>query len=207
MRRKRFAIFFLTILATGCSNNVRLQSPLRKPPLVEKTQASVMLTYTAALRNHACLVDKGYIAESWPVALGPPSMEMFDTIFRSLFTKVAIVDTAPARRQLPNDFLIAEIGISKFTGCEARWPIVGSRIEILYEVAFKRADGKLIALLHGHGSAGPKDNLREYGRAEPTIEVESEYLEAAISVAMRKAAASFLIAFEKNPEIRQWLGK
>jgi len=92
-RRSNLAILALSLLISACSYTVPLQSPLGQVPLVEKAPISVAIHYAEELRNHKCTVSKGYIAESWPLELGPPSIEMFGRIFSALFDKVIPPDS------------------------------------------------------------------------------------------------------------------
>ena len=197
------------VLLSACSttSNVPLDSPLRQPPAVERLPGSIAILYAENLRHHRCIAGKGYIAASWIVELGPPSIGMFDRIFSALFENPVTLQANAASRIPANSKGVIEVSLLNFDGCDARWPVVGSKIEVAYQATLRAKDGSVIARWEGHGRAGPTDNLDGYTETVPFGEVETRYLGAVTSLAMRRAAADFVINFERDQSLRAWLEK
>ncbi len=173
---------------------------------MEPAPVSVGIYYSEDLRNHKCTGDKGYIAYSWTFALGPPSIEMFDILFTALFRDVETLDIGPGITTSRDQRDIIELRLSEFNGCEASWPILGTTvIDIAYEAIVWSAEGEKVAQWKGQGRAGRGDDLGSYGGS--AWEPELSHLAALTSVAMRKAAADFIINFKNDPAVRAWLGK
>ena len=204
---KTLVIIMLVALAPGCISTVSLKSPLRQPPLIEKSLKPVVILYSANLQNHKCIIDKGYIAESWTIALGPPSMEMFNLIFEGIFDNPQVVGTNIDALAFVEPKNLIEVSLLRFDGCEARWPIVESKIEVAYEAILRNANGGTIARWVGRGQAGPDEISENYTATDPSIAVEARYLSDVTGIAMRKAAADFVINFDKDAKIRDWLRK
>lgn len=200
-------VIVFAMLASACSSIVPLRSPLSQPPLIEKSLIPVAILYSENLRNHKCILDKGYIAETWTMSLGPPSMEMFNLIFATTFENVLVMGSNSNAFSAARPMNIIEVSLLKYDACEAGWPIIGARIEVAYEAILRDTDGVTIARWEGHGQAGPEDNLESYAVDVPMIKVETRYLSAVTGIAMRRAAADFIINFDKDAEIRTWLGK
>ena len=204
---KFLAILVVTIQVTACSSIVPLKSPLSQPPLVEKSLIPVVIFYAENLEKHKCIVDKGYIAATWAIEIGPPSVEMFNQIFDAFFEKAVVAGKHSDIVTYDGPKSIIEVRLLSFDGCEARWPIFGTSIEVAYEATLRTMDGVTIARWEGRGKAGPDDDLKNYTDTTSVTEVEAQYLGTVTSIAMRKAAADFIINFDKNTEIRAWLGK
>jgi hypothetical protein len=203
---RHLAIAMLAMLLPACSsmNLVPIRAPLSQPPLVEKLQIPVVVQYSEDLQNHTCLVDKGYILETWAIALGPPSIDMFNLIFSALFEKAMPINLDSDAMASIRPRHIIELRLSMFDGCEASWPILGTSVEIAYEATLHDVEGGIITRWEGRGKAGPGDTLENYMRANSTIGIETVYLSNVISLAMRNAAADFIINFDKDVKIRAW---
>lgn len=197
------------MLLSACSttSNVPLSSPLKQPPAVEKQPGSIAIVYAENLRHHQCIAGRGYIAASWTIELGPPSIGMFDQIFSALFENPGTLQ-ADAASQIPaNSKGVIEVSLLKYDGCEVSWPIVGQKIEVAYQAILRARDGEVIARWEGRGRAGPTDNLEGYKETIPWVGVETRYLGALTSLAMRRAAADFVINVERDQRLRAWLEK
>ncbi len=110
------------VLLSACSttSNVPLSSPLKQPPAVETLPGSIAILYAENLRHHRCIAGKGYIAASWTIELGPPSIGMFDRIFSALFENPVRLQ-ADAASQIPaNSKGVIEVSLLNFDGCEAQ---------------------------------------------------------------------------------------
>lgn len=196
------------VLLSACSttNNVPLSSPLKQPPAVETLPGSMAIRYAENLRHHRCIAGKGYIAASWIVELGPPSIGMFDRIFSAFFENPVL--QADAASQIPaNPKGVIEVSLLKYDGCEVTGPIGSQTIGVVYQASLRARDGGVIARWEGHGRAGPADNLEGYEEKIRFGEVETRYLGAVTSLAMRRAAADFVINFERDQRLRAWLEK
>jgi hypothetical protein len=196
------------LLLAACSGTVPVRSPLAQPPLVERAPMTVAIRYAEDLRHHKCLVHKGYIAETWTIELGQPSMDMFKRIFSALFDKTFTVGPGlngqSAERQAP----LIEVRLLDYDGCEASWPIVGTaNIGVAYEATLRDKGGAQIARWQGRGRAGAADYAAGTPDSGTGLGVEALYLSTVTRLAMRKAAADFIIRYEQDPGIRAWLGK
>lgn len=192
----------LSIGAGGCSGTVPV-SPDIVRPVVEPTKIAVDIHYADDLQDHECTGDGGYIAFSWAFALGPPSIEMFNVIFATLFTDVEFSDASSEIAFLGDQRDVIELHLSSFTGCQASWPIFGTTvIEIRYEAIVWSAEGEELVRWGGYGQAGPGHDL--LGNNGPMLEPELAHLNALTSVAMRNAAADFVVNFETDPAVRAW---
>lgn len=191
------------MIISACSNTVPLKSPLRQPPLVEKTPISVAILYLDDLQHHKCIANKGYIAESWTIELGSPSIEMFNLIFASLFATVMVIDSGFDTQEAYGLKGIIEVNLQMFDGCDVSWPIVGKSIEVSYKAILRDIDGTIITSWEGRGRARSNDHLVSYAKGV----LETGYLSATTSIAMRKAAADFIINFKKDAVIHAWTRK
>ena len=203
----------LSLGAVGCSDAVPLDPAIVRP-VVEPAKIAVNIHYAEDLRDHECTGDEGYIAFSWTFALGPPSIEMFNVIFTALFKDVEFRDTPPDFTFPGDQREVIELHLSEFTGCQASWPILGTTvIDIGYEAIVWSAEGEELARWNGRGRAGPGDDPRGYSfeglgykikRGSLVLEPELTHLNALTSVAMRKAAAAFVVNYENDPAVRAW---
>jgi hypothetical protein len=197
------------VLLSACSttSTVPLSSPLKQPPAVEKRPGSMAILYAENLRHHRCIAGKGYLAASWMIELGPPSIGMFDQIFSAFFENPVTLQPGAASKVPVDSNGEIEVRLLNFDGCEARWPIVNQKIEVAYQATLRAKDGSVIAQWEGLGRAGPEDNLEGYTEKVPFLQVETAYLGAVTSLAMRRAAADFVINFERDLRVRSWLGQ
>ncbi len=192
------ALFFLLAsllitVAPGCSGTgtPAVEPPILKP-VIEPAPVSVAVYYSEDLRDHRCTGD-------WTFAMGPPSIEMFDVLFTALFADVQTRDTGPTITTPGDQRDVIELHLSHFTGCQASAPNV---IDIAYEAIVWSVEGEKKAQWKGWGSAGRKDDLGRYSASPPS---KMTHLAALTSVAMRRAAADFVVNFQKNPAVRSWL--
>lgn len=197
------------VLLSACSttSNVPLSSPLKQPPAVEKLPGSIVILYAENLRHHWCIAGKGYMAASWIIELGPPSIGMFDRIFSAFFENPVTLQVDAASQIPANSKGVIEVSLLKYDGCEVTWPIVGQKIEVAYQATLRTRDGSVIARWEGRGRAGPADNLEGYTERIPWVGVETRYLGAVTNLAMRRAAADFAINFERDQRLRAWFEK
>ncbi len=192
----------LGLLLAGCSSTLSIQ-PNTPAPVVEPVPVSVGVYYADALRNHTCTGGKGYIAFDWTVAMGPPSIAMFDRLFAAMFRKAETVNTRPGATPAPEPRDVIEVRLTEFNGCDARWPIIGTTtIRVAYEAILWSAQGRELARWQGRGQAGPRDPLDDYRPSG-----EAAYLAALTSLAMRKAATDFVLNFEGNSVVQARLKK
>lgn len=202
------AILALGMFVSACSSTVPVSSPLERPPLVEKIPVTVRILYADSLSHHQCTAGKGYISAAWSIALGSPSIEMFDGIFAALFDKPLTGDGSSQGAASNARAPLIEVRLLEYDGCEARWPIVGTTtVRITYEATLRDREGNLIARWQGRGKAMPADYASAVPGNEMVASIEMQYLSTMTRLAMRRAAADFIINFEKEPGIRAWLGK
>ena len=197
-RQGKSAILVLSLLISACSYTVPLRSPLGQAPLVEQAPISIAIRYEEGLRNHKCTVSSDIFA-NWLIELGPPSIEMFDLAFSALFNKVIPLGSGVKEQAAAGQYPIIEVRLLEFDGCEAHTQILRS-IEVAYEATLHDNDGTLIARWQGRGRAGMGAFREKIDSGDLT-----GYLSAVTSLAMRRAAADFIINFEQDPSIMAWL--
>jgi hypothetical protein len=199
MLQKLIGVFMLCLLPLGCAHIVAPEAPIQKPPLVQAIPLTVGVYYPEELQKYECETGKGYIFDKYVVRLGPASMKLYDLVFSGLFAKSFRVNnyntSAPGDQKVD----VVELMITNFTGCEARWPIIGrTYVSITYKAILRAASGEIIAEWVGTGHATPS----EVGNRNQT---EGKYLENLTAIAMRKTAADFVKNFQENPDINAWL--
>lgn len=203
-----FAVLLSLVLLSACSTSrVPLSSPLKQPPVVERIPGAVTIVYADELRNHQCSAGKGYLAASWDIALGPPSIDMFNQIFAAFFGKGVVQAPNLASEAAAEPENVFEVRLLEFDGCEAKWPIVGATVEVAYQVSLRDRGGAVLASWEARGRAGAKDNLQAYKEPVSVMEPETWYLGAATSMAMRRAAADLVVNLDRDLRFRKWQGK
>jgi len=202
----RFTLCLIALVAilAGCGGAVSVKPP-HVQPVVAPLPISVGVHYADDLKHHECTGDKGYMAYAWTFEMGPPSIELLDDVFRALFSDVEILETGYDIASPGDRKGVVDVHLLKFTGCEASWPIVGATVvEVAYEAVLRSAKGEVIAQWEGRGQAGPGDDFSEVQAC--VWEPELAHLAALTRLAMRKAAAGFVVAFEANTAIQEWAG-
>lgn len=194
------AVTLFCILASGCAEEVRLDA-LEVSPVVEKAPIKVAVIYDRALRNHHCSASKGYIAEEWIIALGPPSMEAFTPIFSSMFEDVVILN-AGEERQVKDDRYIIRLSLQEYTGCDVSWPIIGGSVEIAYSAEVMYRSEKVLGGWTGHGQATAQDYYAAPGKS--SLGIEGHYLARTTQIAIRNAVGDFLWKFEEDERVLAW---
>lgn len=193
-------ILFSCTAIAGCGGDVPLEAPVVRPAFAPAPVA-VDVLYAKALRDHECTGNEGYLAYAWTFRLGPPSMAMFDAVLPALFNEVNVLDarTDPGTSGRP----VVEVRLAEFTGCRAEWPIRGkATLDLAYEAVARTPEGRELARWSGRGRAAAADaDLYP----APATGVELAYLSVLTRVAMRRAAADFVVNFERDPSVRAWL--
>lgn len=198
LQMKFFLILISLMILYACSYVVNVQPPILQPPAVEKKPLTVGVLYSEALINQKCSVSKGYIAESWEIEIGPSSIKMFDLILEALFENVVKIDsmTSAFNKGLKN---VIEIRLKNYNGCEVGWPIFGSTIVVEYEAKFYKIDTTPITSWEGKGLSKPGDSHGSCGNVGPPYSFfEKEYLATTTCIAMRMAAADFIVNLQKS---------
>jgi|WetSurSiteA1Bulk_404760.scaffolds.fasta_scaffold18161_2 hypothetical protein len=203
---KSCPVLMLAMALSACSTVVHIQSPVSQPPLVEKIPISVGVFYSENLRHYKCVVDKGYIAASWIIELGPASVEMFNLIFGALFEEVIVVDSVTSGFEKGLKSVI-EVRLLGFNGCEASWPIFGASVKVAYEVILRGEDGIIIGGWQCRGEAVYGDSREGCSDKGLGLDPEGRYLGALTCVGMRRAVAEFIVNFQKDSQARAYLGK
>lgn len=206
----RLAMLVLPLLTVACSNTgtLTVRSPLQQPPALEKSPLTVAIRYAENLRHHTCIVKKGYVTSPSIIELGAPSIEMFGQIFTALFDKA--IPSGQGQHGLPASerFPYVEVGLQAYDGCEGERPIEGRTvISVAYAIALYDGDGALVGRWEGQGRAGPSDYLRAPPAKGLVLDPQSRYLAMLTELAMRRAAADFIIHYEKDQAVRAWLAR
>jgi hypothetical protein len=192
-----------TLALCGCTaqhKNVLVNPPLLDP-LVETKHAVVLISYHDDLVNHTCSTNAGQ-GTNWHFSLGPPSVEMFDALMRSLFTEVALPDG-----DLPSptsDFTEIQIELDRFSICPTFEPGV-SPVEIGYRLTIQppNSDRPLTWLGTGRAEAAEYqyDGWKEITEGKFTTE---QYLEQVTSTALRYAVADLVVNLHDDPQLAKW---
>jgi hypothetical protein len=201
MLRGLIGVSILCLLQLGCSYRIVPDAPIQRPPLVQAVPLTVGVYYSQDLEKYECETGKGYIFEKFAFGLGPASIKLYDLVFSGLFARTfRVYDYRPSMPD-KQEADVVELTITGFTGCEARWPIIGvTYVTITYRAILRAPSGKQIAEWIGTGAAAPSEG----GNRTQAI-TERKYLEAQTAIAMRKAAANFVTEFQQNPDIKAWI--
>ena len=198
MLQRLVGIFILCLLPLGCAHVVDPEAPIQKPPLVQAIPLTVGVYYPEELQKYECETGKGYIFEKYVVRLGPASTKLYDLVFSGLFAKSFRVNSYSPSASGDQKVDVVELMITNFTGCEARWSIIGTTyVSITYKAILRAPSGEIIAEWVGTGHATPSEGDKRV--------TEGKYLENLTAIAMRKTAADFVKNFQENPDINSWL--
>ncbi len=185
-------------LLLGCTYSVEPDVPIQNPPLVDAIPLTVGVYYSPELEGYECATGKGYIFDTYVFHPGPTSIKLFDLVFSGLFDGTFRVNSRPPLTQEDQEAEVVELTIAEFTGCEAAWPIIGvTTVAITYKAIIWAPTGEKVTSWDGWGIADSSDI--EVGISETT------HLEEVTSIAMRRAAADFIVEFHKNSGIKAWL--
>lgn len=195
-------VALLHFVAT-CSETVqpKVDAPT---PVVERAPIRVAVVYDKALANHHCVVSKGYIAEDWTIAIGPPSTAAFTKALGAMFEKATVLPAAEAG-QAAGDQTVIRISLDAYSGCDGSWPIIGGAVDVAYSARVTRGSGVALDGWTGRGRAAQAD-LAAYPSPESTLatSVEGYYLARLTEIAIRKAVADFIANFEDDPRVVAW---
>lgn len=197
MRTLAFVLALLGSLA-GCAGAQKATPTPEVPvPVIDRAPVAVGVRYAQSLLSHHCKGGEGYIAFDWSYELGPPSVAMFAPLFDAMFREARTLE--PGLAQGGTD--VVEVDLKTFTGCDASWPILGTTwIDVSYEAVLRDAGGAELTRWTGTGRAGPADEVQDLMR--PADDIEIAYLNALVSLAMRRAATDFLVRFERDAVVR-----
>jgi hypothetical protein len=184
----------------ACHYLVPLSSPITQPPLVAPIRGTIDVFYPAEFRTYDCKAGKGYLFDTFQIDLGAQSVTMFDRILEGLFEHIEHVERDPDFAGGSRAHPAIRLRLVRFTGCEAKWPIVGTTaIDIEYDADIYTRTGKAIAQITARGHADAFDIPTDASSDE------SQYLGRLTGAAMRKAAASFVADFQRREDIREAL--
>lgn len=197
--KMHLAVFaFVCVLVSSCSHTVIVEAPT-VIPVVETANIKVVVVYNEALRNFHCTASQGYIAEEWPITLGPASMTTFTSIFSSMFEDVVFLPTG-AELPVGDDIYVIRLSLESYTGCDVSWPIIGSPVAITYSADIMRGPEKVMEAWTGHGEGTAEEIVARQGS---TMSIEA-YLARITTLAIRRAAADFLWKFEEDERVLAW---
>lgn len=198
MTTRLTAFAFVCVLVSSCSHTVIVEAPT-VTPVVEAVNIKVAVIYNEALRNFHCTASQGYIAEEWPIKLGPASMVTFTTIFSSMFEDVVFLPTG-AEAPVGDDTYVIRLSLESYTGCDVSWPIIGSPVAVTYSAEVLRGPDKVMEAWTGYGEGTAEEIVARHGS---TINIE-DYLASITTLAIRRAAADFLWKFEEDERVLAW---
>jgi len=144
MLQRFVGMLVFCLLPLGRAHIIAPDAPIQNPPLVQAIPLTIGVYYPEELQRYECETGKGYIAEKFVIRLGPASTKLYDLIFSSLFAKSFRVNNY--RPSAPGDQKVdvVELMITNFTGCEARWPIIGANMNTIYKAILRTPSGEKI---------------------------------------------------------------
>ncbi len=153
-------------------------------PLVEPLPLTVGVYYGPAFRIHESTIKRSGASrvDRYHLRLGPSSVALFDRILEAQFTEVRHVDaTPPLESGEPELDAVIEVAF-RSTGL----------MSVGYDLTLYAPTGQLIAKLEVKSSV-----YYEH--------VNEDNVERALRVAMRNAAARFLVDLPDHPDVHAWL--
>ncbi len=153
-------------------------------PLVEPLPLTVGVYYGPAFRIHESTVKRSGASrvDRYHLRLGPSSVALFDRILEAQFTEVRHVDATPP--------------------LEAGEPELDAVIEVAFQTVGLMSVGYDLTLYSPTGREIAKFDVNSsiyYGHAN------EENVARALRVAMRNAAARFLVDLPDHPDVHAWL--
>lgn len=153
-------------------------------PLVSHLPLTVGLHYGSALRGYEASVNRstGGRVDRYHLRLGAASMTLFDRILAAQFSAVRPVDRVPTpAADLPDLDAVIDVSIRS-----------AGLVSVRYDITVYTPTGAVIAAFDADGSVYA-DHLDE------------ETVLRGLRVAMRNAAAKFLVDFPDHPGVVAWL--
>ena len=195
LKIKRIALLCIISMLSGCVNNVEIRGTFPKP-LVEKQPIVLGLYYSNEFKNFKYLKDS-YQGTDWYIDLGYPSTQLFDQIFDSMFEKIEQIrirpdETSPALHVSA----IAAPNITEFAMLAPEDSALDFfSVSLKYKIEFLTPQGNLI---HSWSFVA-------YGKARWHFLHEDESVREATMMALRDAAATLALDFEKQTPFTEWL--
>lgn len=219
MKRTVEALIIMALLG-GCQS-VPIDATLDQTPLVEPIPARVGVYYSPEFANHEYCFDASFAQkgekEDCFISLGPPSIALFDQVFKSLFENTIHVQnkSVPIEDSGLNAIIEPRITFVSVT-VPSRGPnvdITPHHFEVNYSFTLYDPQGYRIGSLDTFGSAqetwGDLSKLLFVYEQMFTLgsshSSENILLGELAEKAMRKAAAKFLIDFRENTGVQNWL--
>jgi len=153
-------------------------------PLVTPLPVTVGLHYGPEMRGHEANITRSRSGrvDRYHLRLGPASIALFDRILEAQFSAVRPVDRLPtAEAELPDLDAVIAVSIGH-----------AGLMSVHYDLTLYTPTGSLIAELDADGSIYADD-------------MSEETVERGLRVAMRNAAAKFLVDFPDHPDVAAWL--
>jgi hypothetical protein len=192
---KRLALLCIISMLASCTNNVAIRGTFPKP-LVAKIPIVLGMYYSNEFKNFKYDKDS-YQGTDWYIDLGYPNTQLFDQIFGSMFEGLEQLrsrpdETSPALHvnaiAAPNiiDFamLAPEDSALDFFS-----------VSFKYRIDFLTPEGNLI---HSWSFVA-------YGKARWHFFDEDESVREATMMALRDAAATLALDYEKQTPFTDWL--
>ena len=197
--RYRLLLSLLTLLSACGPQVVSVESLKEFPaPLIEPMPVRVGVHYPPEFMNYSHSEKRpGPAGQEWNITLGQPQVQVFRSIFGSLFRQVEELDSAQAP---PSSGLAAVVvpTVSEFQFAlprETRAKVF--EIWVKYDLGIYAPDGGEL----GHWQ------FTAYGKTPSAFMTsDGDAVRAASIVALRDAGASLISGVERDPRIREWLG-
>jgi hypothetical protein len=185
--RKVFPGFALSLLATGCGSNVRLDPPTIPEPLIDTIPLHVALRIPEEF-EHFVHTEDVLGKEEWSIDLGRSNAVFFTQLFGYMFDEVTILGPEEDESTISFDALVEpsidalEFSVPSQTKTDA------FAVWIRYRLRVFDPAGKLIG----------NWPVSAYGKSLTTAMGGSEALQRAAVLAMRDAAALMIFRFDPD---------
>ncbi len=185
-----FLILWSALVLTSCATHVEVNGTFPRP-LNKQLPISSVVVFDQAFSSYRFENTDG---REVSIAVGQTQVDLFTTVTRSLFQIATFTNTMPTTSD--TDLIL----VPKVEEVQISMPFQ-TKLNV-FEVWIKYN----LQVFDHKGEAIADWIMSAYGKT-PTkfLKSDSEALNQAAIVALRDAGAHFIIAFDRVPEIRQWL--
>jgi hypothetical protein len=220
MTRKIYCALFITLilLVAGCSYERTLKLDARLPlsPAVKQNPLHIGVYYSPEFVEYTKKIEligcgppgrQDHYDIFFTFPLGIASRDLFEQIIASMFTTVTIMPNPPhSSCNTPSvDGVLEPLIISFGWGmsCSQDYLFTGKiSANVSYIINLYDPDGHLIVSMYVEGRGIEKPKLCFGDRCNSRFAAESSI---AAEQAMQDAMAKFMVEFQEQPEVKQWL--
>jgi hypothetical protein len=197
MRQRSILVFAVITALLSCTHQIRPVSTLEQPPAVERLPIVIGVYESQAFKQYSASRgfdnSSSYNLETFNFEIGPPSAELLDSLLKGMFERVVTFDDMTV---VPKEIdAILEPTIEEFS-----WPtqsMMVDKAEVIYLFKFYDVDKHFIGNFRVTGKGNSGHHSAWY----------ISHIQDAAEFAIKDALAQFVIAFQGQPEIKQWLAE